>query len=298
MEPEMLAGVIPPVVTPVDEDDRVDEPAFRKLLRRLIDGGVHGIFVGGSGGEGPLLTLPEWVRMMEIAFDEVGGTLPLLGGVMETATRRVTERIRLLERIGYKYYVVTPVFYLRMTTPTEHLRLFAACREAAPDMELIPYNIPVYTGCEIPIGVLCDLARRGWVRYCKESSGDTAYFSRLMAESGDAGLKVFMGDERLAREALRAGVCGLVPGCANFEPRTFVRVYEAAQRGDQGELDRWYERMMVLRDNLVLSTPCWLAGIKYAVACAGIGSGKLISPLYSLTEAERSKIAEFVRQSS
>ena len=282
----------------MDDEDRVDEPAFRQLLRRLIDGGVHGIFVGGSAGEGPLLTLSEWVRMMEIAFDEVGGAVPLLGGVMETATQRTTERIRLLAGIGYSYYVVTPVFYLRMTTPEEHLRLFAACREAAPDMELIPYNIPVFTGCQIPIEVLCDLARRGWVRYCKESSGDMAYFMRLVTEGSEVGLRVFMGDERSARDGLRAGACGLVPGCANFEPRTFVRVYDAAQRGDQPELDRWFERMMVLRDNLALSTPCWLAGIKYAVACAGIGTGKLVSPLYTLTEGERSRIAEFVRQSS
>ena len=297
MKTQELAGVIPPAITPVDDDDRVDEPAFRRLLRRLIDGGVHGIFVGGSAGEGPLLTLAEWVRMMEIAFDEVQGRLPLLGGVIETSTSRVTERIRLLAGIGYSYYVVTPVYYLRMTTPDEHLRLFAACCEAAPDLELIPYNIPVFTGCQIPIEVLCEVARRGWVRYCKESSGDMSYFARLVAEGREVGLKVFMGDERLVREGLRAGAGGLVPGCANFEPRTFVRVYEAALRGDAEELERWFSRMLLLRENLVLSSPCWLAGIKYAVACAGIGSGKLVAPLYTLTAEERARIAEFVRQS-
>ena len=91
--------------------------------------------------------------------------------------------------------------------------------------------------------------------------------------------------------------CGLAPGCANFEPRTFVRVYEAALSVDAEELERWFNRMLLLRENLALSSPCWLAGIKYAVACAGIGSGKLISPLHILTEAERARIAEFVRQS-
>jgi 4-hydroxy-tetrahydrodipicolinate synthase len=297
MKVKELAGVIPPAITPVDDEDRVDEPAFRRLLRRLIDGGVHGIFVGGSAGEGPLLTLAEWVRMMEIAFDEVRDEVPLLGGVMETSTRRVMERLKLLAGIGYSYYVVTPVFYLRMTTPEEHLRLFAICHEAVPDLELIPYNIPVFTGCQIPIQVLCDLARRGWVRYCKESSGDLPYFTRLVGEGREVGLKVFMGDERSAREGLAAGACGLVPGCANFEPRTFVRVYEAAQRGDVQELDRSYARMMVLREKLVLSSPCWLAGIKYAVACAGIGSGKLVSPLHVLTDEEQRDIAEFVQLS-
>ncbi len=296
MNTKELAGVIPPAITPVDEDDRVDEPAFRRQLRHLMDGGVHGIFVGGSAGEGPLLTLTEWVRMMEIAMDEVGGAVPLLGGVIETSTPRVVERIRMLARIGYTQYVATPVYYLRMTTPAEHLRLFAACREAAPDLELIPYNIPVFTGCQIPIEALCDAARRGWVRYCKESSGDMAYFARLVTEGREAGLKVFMGDERSARDGLLAGAVGIVPGCANFEPRTFVRVYEAALSGNAEELDRWFGRMMTLREHLALGSPCWLAGIKYAVACAGIGSGKLVSPLHALTETERARIAEFVSQ--
>jgi 4-hydroxy-tetrahydrodipicolinate synthase len=293
----ILAGVIPPVVTPVDDDDCVDEKAFRRLLRHVIAGGVHGIFVGGSGGEGPLLTLPEWVRMMEIAYDEVGETVPLLGGVMDTSTRRVIERIKLLEGIGYRHYVVTPVYYLRMTSPDEHFRLLAACHDAAPDMELIPYNIPVFTGCQIPVEVIVEVAARGWVHYCKESSGDMAYFRRLVSEGGPVGLKVFIGDERSAREGLAAGACGLVPGCANFEPRTFVRVYDAARQGDEAALDRWFERMMVLRDHLALGSPSWLAGIKYAVACIGIGSGKLVSPLYTLTAEERGRIDEFVRES-
>ena len=62
-----LAGVVVPAITPVDDEDRVDEAAFRKGLRRLVDAGVHAIFVGGSAGEGPLLADREWERMATIA---------------------------------------------------------------------------------------------------------------------------------------------------------------------------------------------------------------------------------------
>jgi 4-hydroxy-tetrahydrodipicolinate synthase len=297
MQAVTLAGIVTPAITPVDDEDRVDEPAFRRLLRHLAAGGVHGVFVGGSGGEGPLLTLREWVRMMEIARDEVGSDLALLGGVMDTSTRRVIERIKLLRDIGYRHFVVTPVFYLRMTSLDEHFRLFAACHEAAPDMEMIPYNIPSLTGCQIPAEVIVALAARGWVHYCKESSGDMPYFRRLIGEGGPVGLQVFMGDERSAREGLAAGACGLVPGCSNFEPRTFVRVYEAARQGDETELDRWFARMMALREALALGSPNWLAGITYAVSRLGIGSGKLVSPLHELTLEERVRIDDFVRES-
>ncbi len=56
MEHNDLAGVVVPVITPVDGEDRVDEAAYRGVIRRLIDSGVHAIFAGGSAGEGPLLT--------------------------------------------------------------------------------------------------------------------------------------------------------------------------------------------------------------------------------------------------
>ena len=79
-----LSGVIPPLLTPTDAQDRVDEPALRRSIRRLIDADVHGLFVGGTAGEGPLLADREWSRLMEIAFDETAGRLPLLGGVQDT----------------------------------------------------------------------------------------------------------------------------------------------------------------------------------------------------------------------
>ena len=47
-----LSGVVVPVITPVDEEDRVDEAAFRQVMRRLIESGVHVLFVGGSAGKG------------------------------------------------------------------------------------------------------------------------------------------------------------------------------------------------------------------------------------------------------
>ena len=65
-----LKGVIVPVITPTRNDDSVDEISFRKQIRRLIKKGINGMFIGGSAGEGPLLTMKEWHRMSEIAFDE------------------------------------------------------------------------------------------------------------------------------------------------------------------------------------------------------------------------------------
>jgi len=289
-----LGGVVIPVITPVDSEERIDEAAFRKSLRRLIDAGVHAIFVGGSAGEGPLLTAIEWERMVTIAHDEVGGAVHLLGGAIDTSTRRVLEKIRILSQLGFPYTVVTPTYYITLRTPDEHLRLFGECVEHAGNTEIIAYNIPSCTGSAIPAETVIEMARRGWIRTMKESSGDFDYFRRLAVEGAEYGLRLLQGDEPHIATGLLAGAVGIVPVCANFEPATYIAAYEAGIAGDAAALGPLQERILYIREKLLLSSPLWIAGIKYAMSCLGLGSGMPISPLYSLTAVEQQKIGDFV----
>jgi 4-hydroxy-tetrahydrodipicolinate synthase len=292
-----LSGVVVPVITPVDEEDRVDEAAFRKILRRLIEAGVHVLFIGGSAGEGPLLTLSEWVRLMEIARDEVGEALPLLGGVMETSSKRIAEKLKLLKQMNYQHYVVTPTYYFPLKTADEHFRLFAACKDHDGGMNLIPYNLPGIVKAEIPIDVLLEMTRRGWVKYCKESSGNLDYFRQLVSRGQEVGLQVFMGDELNMLHGLKLGACGVVPSSANFEPQPFVAAFKAARAGDEEALTHAFERILALRENLPLAGDYWVAGVKHALACLGIGSGKPISPMSPLTLEQAENVRQFVHQS-
>jgi len=293
-----LFGIVPPVITPVKSNDSVDEAAFRKVLRYLIDAGVNGVFIGGSAGEGPLLTMSEWTRMMEIAYDEVGESVPLLGGAMETSTQRVLEKVERLASIGYRYYVVNPVFYIKQTAPSEHFRLFGTCKEHDKGMELIAYNIPPYSQNEIPVDALAEMARRGWLRYCKDSAGSLEYLKRLIAAAEGTPLRVLTGDEFKAVESLRAGAVGIVPVCANYEPATFLQVYQAVKNGDDDAARQAAERILELRDNLPLAGSCWLSGVKYAMSILGMGSGATIAPIGPLTSEQKAKVEAFVRQPS
>ena len=80
---KVIKGVIVPLLTPVDGEERVDESAMRALIRHCLEGGADALFTGGTSGMGPLWPMAEWERMMEIAWDEVGDAVPLLGGVIE-----------------------------------------------------------------------------------------------------------------------------------------------------------------------------------------------------------------------
>ena len=96
-------------------------------MRRLIDAGVHGLFVSGSAGEGPLLVQREWCRLMKIAQEAAGDRVPVLGGVQDTSTRKVLDKIAWLRELGYRYCVVTPTFYI----PTRSAMSSFACSPPA-----------------------------------------------------------------------------------------------------------------------------------------------------------------------
>lgn len=159
---------------------------------------------------------------------------------------------------------------------------------------MIAYNIPSCTGSNIRAEVMVEMTRRGWIRYCKDSSEDMDYFERLIAEAGPLGLRIFLGTERKAAQALLAGALGIVPTCANYEPGTFLAAWAA--RSNQAELERLQVRMTSLVENLLLAPRLWLAGIKYALSTLGIGSGRPVSPLEPLNEEERQQLDRFLKQ--
>jgi 4-hydroxy-tetrahydrodipicolinate synthase len=291
-----LAGVVVPCITPVDDEDRVDETAFRKVIRRHLDAGIHAIFVGGSAGEGPLLVKHEWERMVSIAQDEVKGRVPLLGGAIDTSTRRVMEKVRILRELGYPYCVITPTYYITLRAPGENLRLFGACAEIAGDMSIVAYNIPSCVGSVLPIPEVIEMARRGWIGYCKESSGDFGYFQRMVNEGAEVGLRVLQGEEPHIARGMLAGAKGIVPVCANFDPQTYIAAYQAGVARDEAALDLLQQRIVNVRQALLFAGYLWIAGIKYAMSRLGYGSGKPVSPLEPLTPDQQASIDAFIEQ--
>jgi 4-hydroxy-tetrahydrodipicolinate synthase len=293
-----LGGIIPPILTPTDDRECVDEPALRRFVDWLIAAGVNGLFIGGSAGEGPLLVEKEWTRLAEIAFDQAGSRLPLLIGVQDTSTRKVLDKLRRARDIGYHYYVLTPTFYNPCRSAGEQLRLYGACVEAAAPMELVAYNIPQLTSSSVSVDTFCELARRGWIRYCKESSGDLPFVRELVNRGKEVGLEVLMGDEVNAAAGLKAGAKGLVNLCISIEPATYLRLIAAVKEGDQAGMDRCQVRINELVQNLALATPSFVAGPKYVLGKRGMGSGRPLSPQEPVDETAARKIDAFLATTS
>jgi dihydrodipicolinate synthase/N-acetylneuraminate lyase len=284
-----LGGVIVPLLTPVDRDERVDEIALRNLIRHCIKGGVDGLFAGGSSGFGPLLTDDQWQRSMEIAHDEVKDQVPLLGGVIATSTGRAVERIRILERIGYVHMVVTPTFYITPTRDEEFLTHFDGCRQAT-DMNMIVYNIPSCTNSSIPVSAIAEMVRQGWTQVVKESSGDRDYFQELIKAVAESDATILQGNEPDIAWGFSIGAKGIVPVCGNYAPSVFADAWHAHQSGEETRLVELQEHIMANREILLMGDKNWLAGIAYGVHTLGIGSGHVPRPIQELSGEQKREI--------
>ena len=288
-DPGWIRGVIIPAFTPVDDEERVDEIAYRSVLRRCLKGGADGIFAGGSAGLGHLLSDREWERALEIAFDEVGGRVLLMGGVIATTTALAKERIQILDRIGFSTMAVTTTFPMALERDEEFLVHFGACREAT-DIEMVIYNMPSCVASSIPLRVVRDMVDRGWATTCKESSGDTVYFRSLLEDTREGSLVLLQGNEVDIAWSLQEGAHGMIPACGNYAPEIFAQAWQLAEEGRWEELLAVQSEINSVREVLLLGEKNRLSGISYGLHTLGIGSGRTIAPFQAIGAEEKSRI--------
>jgi 4-hydroxy-tetrahydrodipicolinate synthase len=231
METARFSGIIPPVLTPLTPEERVDRAAVKRFVDFLILGGVHGLFILGSTGEGPYLRPAVRQEMAEATVEAAAGRVPVIAGVLESSTARVLEEMRRLALPGVAAYVVTTPYYyggFSVGELQEHFRRVAG----VTDRPILAYNIPQNTHVTMKAELMLQLAELPHVIGVKDSSGDWLEVQNLLLRPHPEGFRVFQGNQIYAGASLLAGADGLVPGHANVCPDVLVAMYEAAQRKD------------------------------------------------------------------
>lgn len=226
-----LAGIVPPVATPLTQDAEVDAAALRKLLGFVLDAGVSGVFVLGSSGEAPYLTDAQRASVISTTTDLVAGQVPVLAGVLDTTAQRVLDQESIARRARADCIVATAPYYAR-ASEAELLGHFRHISRRV-EVPVIAYDIPSRAGTKLPTAVLKELAEDRTIIGVKDSSGDLQSLCNLVDSLREIPrFSVLTGQEALADMALFGGADGIVPGLANVDPHGYVRLYNAAVGGD------------------------------------------------------------------
>lgn len=222
---EQLKGVLPPVITPLTPDRKLDVASTESVYQFMLKQGVHGLFLFGTSGEGPLLSEADRQQATEIAAKVIDGRIPLLVGVIAPGTEQIIEQAKVAKAQGADAIVVCPPFYYP-ATQQDMLVHYRIIRETV-DIPILAYDIPVMTKVKIELDTIITLGKEGTVMGIKDSSGDAVGFHRLVSSKPE-GMKLFTGAEMLVHSVMMAGADGTVPGLANVGPEFFVQLYEAA----------------------------------------------------------------------
>lgn len=242
-------GVIPPVVTPLTADRQLDVESLERSINRMINAGVHGLFVLGSSGEVVFSTDERRREILDHTMRIVQGRVPVLAGVIDTQTSRVIEHIKAAEAAGVDGVVATAPFYA-LGGPAEIERHFRALREAT-SLPIYAYDIPVCVHTKLPADLMIRLGTEGVINGVKDSSGDDVSFRFLVRANEAVGhpLCLLTGHEVVVDGAYLAGADGSVPGLGNVDPAGYVRQWNAYQDGDwasvRAEQDRLADLMAI-----------------------------------------------------
>lgn len=247
-----LTGVVPPLVTPLTPEYDVDTASLARLIQYQLAGGVDGVFVLGTSGEGTFLTDEQRQVVLETAVAEVAGQVPVLAGVIDTSTARVGAHLSAALKAGVDGVVATAPFYAA-THPAEIERHFTRLASLAGDTPLYAYDIPPRVGTKLPAWLMISLGQQGIIAGVKDSSGQETSLRQLVLSRREAGLEgfaVMTGSEVTVDSALAFGVDGVVPGLGNVDPAGYVRLFDASVAGDaaaaRAEQDRLFRLFEII----------------------------------------------------
>jgi 4-hydroxy-tetrahydrodipicolinate synthase len=241
MNTSLIKGIIPPIVTPVDENERINEAKLRKQVNFIINGGVHGILAFGSNGEFYMIEDDEQERGLKVIIDEAKGRVPVYMGIGAIKTRKCVQYAKMAEKAGaFGISVLQPMFL--KPTDEELFLHFKTIAKSVPNLPMLLYNNPGRTGYTISADLVQKLAEQiGNIVGMKDSSGDMTQTSEFIRRTRHLGFKVLGGKDTLVFGALIHGGAGAVCTTANMFPELVCSIYERFAAGDvTGSLEAQY----------------------------------------------------------
>ena len=284
------------MVTPLLDEDTLDLKGCEKLVNHLIGGGVHGLFILGTTGEGPSLKQSLQLELVKYVCSEVGGRIPVLVGIMDASFKEAVNIAAKAEEYGAYAVVIAPPFFYQISQDELYSFTSRLIREIFLPVYL--YNNPGLTKVSFEVETVEKLIQDPQVIGIKDSSADMFYFNRLLKLTVPSEMPLLMGPEELLMEALLIGGTGGVPGGGNVFPELFVEIYELATAGKLEEARNLQKKVMKVSETFYSGSGYGssnvINGIKCALKHLDICNDYLAQPLKKASPEKEKKIHQFL----
>ena len=232
MNTDFIKGVIVPILTPINENEFIDEAKLRDQVNYVIDGGVLGILAFGSNGEFYVIEEDEMERGLKIMIDQAGGRVPVYFGIGAISTKKCCRLAKMAAACGAAGISVLQPMFLKPTEAELFLH-FKTIAETVPETPVLLYNNPGRVNYTMSAGLVERLAHEiPNIVGMKDTSGDITQTEEFIRRNADVGFKVFGGKDTLLYASMCHGAVGGVCTAANFMPELIVDVYNKYIAGD------------------------------------------------------------------
>ena len=286
----MLGEVLTAVVTPFDDEGRVELDVFRRLCAHLVDNGSDGLVVAGTTGESPTLSDDERLELVAAALEAVGERATVIAGTGTYSTAHSAHLTERAHELGVDGFLVVTPYYNKPPARgiVEHFKAIAA----VSDKPIVVYNIPGRVVLNIPPETIAELAEIPTVRAVKQANDDLDQARRIVEETD---LALYAGDDNLFFPFLELGGAGGVCVHTHVWGRQVKEMIARHRSGDvegaraiDRDLEPAYELLRVVVNPIA---------IKAALALTGWDVGGLRLPLVEATDEERGRIRAALERS-
>ena len=286
-----------PLATPFDgEDDglAVDHDALAALVSHVVDGGVDALVPCGTTGEFASLTPDEQRAVVETTVEAAPADVPVVAGASATSVGEARARVAAAADAGADAAMVLPPYYHTSTKPVGDQRFFDAVAADSP-LPIYLYNIPATVGGRIAPETVAAAAAHESVVGIKDSSGDLAHVSGVLAEAPD-GFQVYQGFDALLVPAVYTGATGGINALSHLVPGAMTDAVDAVRAGDHDRA-RAIQRERIDALFRFCAKHGFAPAIKVALAAEGvIPSAEVRPPLVLPGEADRAEIVGTVER--
>lgn len=291
MKNTIFTGTGVAIVTPFDNDGKINCDVFEKIINMQIEEGTDAIIVNGTTGESATLDNEEHIQAIRICSEIVAKRVPVIAGTGSNDTSFCLNISNAAEKCDVDgLLLVTP--YYNKTSQEGLIRhyLYIADRVSTP---IIVYNVPSRTGLNILPETYLELSKHPLINGAKEANGNIAALAKTISLCKDQ-LNIYSGNDDQATAFMSLGAKGLISVLANVAPRAAHEMTTSYLNGDykrSAELQLQYIELCNALFMDVNPIP-----VKEAMNMMGLNVGECRMPLAPLNPEKHEKLAAVLKK--
>ncbi|MHA1805780.1 MAG: dihydrodipicolinate synthase family protein [Promethearchaeota archaeon] len=240
---DKIKGIIPPIITPLKNDENIDEKGLQVIVDFLIDHGVAGIFALGTAGEFPYIPLKKRIQVIKIIKDQLKSTCFLLMGISDLSLKNILLLLNEGLDLDVDGFVITFPQYFSLSSDEIRL-ILKKIHENARGKPILAYDVSsvVPTTAHLPPRLIIELAKERIIQGLKYTGADWEHHVKIILEGIEDRntFKFLAGTERIAHAFYEHEIPldGGIFSASNLFPRLYHDFFEALKTKNEVGLSR------------------------------------------------------------